>query len=509
MSWQDGLKKFTSEISERYKFFHGKKGKLEKPYQKLKHKIPDGVPGEISRIAGLGAIDLSWFLFCLGKYTAKDLNTVFLDNKILDSFEDKNKKIKLKKTDSEFQKNFKELQKSFPRTAARLKLWMLYALFTGMTIGGVKILQHSNRDNDKQNDKEFIEKNQKVFTFAEYQEKMSPITPWLVSELIAAEGVQLDEQGLHKPYKDGNGIWTIGYGSTRLKDGRPVTANTPHMTDEEAYELARWHLEEHETFFDLFCYGAYDNNLLPRNTGEAFGLASIVYNSATKFIEDKDDKNHKNRFELLRNEYKKYGKSINDSIVKAAFEQYPIVSKGAFGHAWIDSGNPMDMANAIGFYMKDGGGMHWRRWLEAGLITGDITPEDLLECPIGGMYDFYLYMGGWQKSKKACKYALWENSENGLTPKKSTYIDFKLWLNNPRTKQKYTGKESVIVRKKVKDFLPDKVLQGCMDGKCEIGSFSNKIQTKTIAFNKGINRIKNKEQSTGVFVVNNTSVRNS
>lgn len=504
MSWHEGLKKFTSEISGRYKFFHGKKGKLEKPYQKLKHKIPDGVPGEISRIAGLGAIDLSWFLFCLGKYTAKDLNSVFLDNKIIDKLQTKKENISIKDRDSKFKQFFKNLQKSYPRIAATLHLWMLYTLFAGMAVG----VYH--KDDIKESVNEFIYKikSGRKMNFANYREKLSPITPWLVAELIAAEGVQLDEYGLHKPYKDGNGIWTIGFGSTQLKDGSPVKPNTPHITTEEAYELARWHLEEHETFFDLFCYGAYDNNLLPRNTGEAFGLASIVYNSGTKFIENKEDLNHKKRFNLLRNEYKTYGSSINDSIIIAAFDRYPVRDKMVFGRAWIDSGNPMDMANAIGLYMKDGGGMHWRRWLEAGLITGDIIPEDLLECPIGGMYDFYLYMGGWQKDKKACKYALWEDSENGLTPKKSTYTDFKLWLQNPKTKEKYNGKERIITRKKVKDFIPNDIVQGCMNGKCEIGSFSNQTETKTVAFNNGINRLKNKKQSTGNFIVNNTSIRN-
>ena len=326
--------------------------------------------------------------------------------------------------------------------------------------------------------------------------------------MIAAEGVKLDENGLHKPYQDGNKIWTIGFGSTRLKDGSPVTANTPHMTNEEAYELARWHLEEHETFFDLFCYGAFDDSLLPKNTGEAFGLASIVYNSATKFIENQYDSNHRNRFEMLRNEYKLHGNNINDSIIKNAFEQYPIVDKAAFGRAWMDSGDPLDMANAIGLYMKDGGGMHWRRWLEAGLITGDITPTDLLECPIGGMYDFYLYMGGWQKDKKACKYSLWEKSEDGVTPKKSTYDDFKLWLQNPKTKRKNIGTEDTIVRQKVKDFLPIDILQKCTHGKCEIGDFSQDSQSKTIAFNRGINKIKNIQKSDKENVLQNMDTRN-
>ena len=508
MSWRESIKKITSKISGRYKYVSGKKGKIEKQYQQLKQWRPNSAPGEIARIVGLTGVDLSWFLFCLGKYTAKDLNTVFLDNKIIDKFKNKNINIKRQDADSKFQAFFKNLQQSYPKTAARLKLWMLYVLFAGMTVGSVKIVQNNNRDDIEQENKDIDQQENKQITFGEFQEKMQPITPWLIAELIAAEGVKLDENGLHKPYQDGNGIWTIGYGSTCLKDGRPVTPNTPHITNEEAYELARWHLEERETFFDLFCYGAFDDSLLPRNTGEAFGLSSIVYNSATKFIENEKDKNHRNRFEVLRKEYKMRGNDINDSIVKDAFDRYPIVDKAAFGRAWMDSGESIDMANAIGLYMKDGRGMHWRRWLEAGLITGDIDPVDLLECPIGGLYDFYLYMGGWQKNKTAAKYSLWEQGENGLTPKKSTYDDFKQWLENPISKHYGTGKESSPVRAKVKDFLPPDVLQQCMQGKCEIGDFSKDTQTKTIAFNRGINKIKNMKKKDKSLVSQDININN-
>ena len=490
MSLLDDLKKFSAEISARRKFVHGDKGKLEKTYKSLKDWEPEKGVGKAGRIAGLGSIDLAWFLFCLGKYTLKDLDTVFLDNRIIEKLKDKKSKIKIKDDDSGFNKFFKKLQQSHPKAAARLHLWMLYTLFAGMVVGGMKAKEHSedikqtvktwfaDKDSDDE-DFEEVEKN-----FATYKEKLQPITPWLISELIAAEGVNLDENGLHTPYKDGKGIWTIGFGSTRLKDGSRVTANTPPITTDEAYELARWHLEEHETFFDLYCYSVADESLIVKNTGEAFGLSSIIYNSGTKFIEAENDANHKNRFEELRREYKTYGAAIPDSLVAQMFAKYPIRDKAAFGKSWIDSHEPQDMAKAIGLYMADGAGMYWRRWLEAGLFTGDINPKDLLECPIQGMYDFYLYMGGYQeykaqpkeskasakqKDRELKKSSLWEKTSDGWVPKKSTYQDFKNWLKDPKTRAKRTGTESRIVRKKVKDFLPEDVLAQCMDGKCEIG----------------------------------------
>jgi len=44
------------------------------------------------------------------------------------------------------------------------------------------------------------------------------------------------------PYQDVKGVWTIGYGSTYLADGSPVTANTPSVTKEQADELMKYKL---------------------------------------------------------------------------------------------------------------------------------------------------------------------------------------------------------------------------------------------------------------------------
>lgn len=493
MSIKNRFKKIINEISERYNFVRGEKSVIEKPYQQLKQSQPTNTVGKIGRVAGLGSIDLSWFLFCLGKYTAKDLNTVFLDNQIIDKLKERKQNIKVSDEDSTFKQIFKVLQKSHPKTAARLHLWMLYALIAGMTIGGVKISKYHG--NNREQTTEQVSEDGK--TLADYQETLRPITPWLIAQLISAEGVHV-ENGMHTPYKDSKGVWTIGFGSTRLKDGSPVTKNTPPITTEEAYELARWHLEDLETFFVLSCYGIANENLIPRNTGEAFGLASIMYNSASTFIENKNDHNHKERFELLRQEYKKYGGSLSDSTIIDLFNRYPITSKTTFGSAWIDSNNPQDMANAIGLYMRDGNGMHWRRWLEAGLITGDIAPEDLLDCPVGGLYDFYLYMGAWNTSGSKAKYVLWDKTDTGVTPKKSTYKAFKEWLQNPKTKQKKTGIEGIITRPKVRDFIPENILQQCMQGKCEIGQTQGTNKTKAFVFNAGAEKVKNMKRQSDI-----------
>ncbi len=427
-----------------------------------------------------------------------------LENPIIEKLDDINRNKTVNKSAKtrfgRFVAKIRKREKANPTLSAILVYYMMLT----MLVGGTSAYTHKTnikeffkewrKDNETDEDIEEEIEEAKQNTFAAYKEKLEPITPWLIAQLIAAEGVHMDEQGvMHTPYKDGNGIWTIGFGSTRLKDGSRVTKDTPPITTEEAYDLARWHLEEKETFFDLYCYSVADERLTVRNTGEAFGLSSIVYNSGTKFIEDENDKNHKERFELLRQKYAEYGAAIPDSVVAELFEKYPIRNKKSFGEAWIDSNDPQDMAKAIGLYMKDGNGMHWRRWLEAGLITGDITPEDLLECPIQGMYDFYMYMGGYieykpikgdtketikRKNAELKKPALWEKTADGWIPRKSTYQAFKEWLKNPKTKDKGTGKEWVITRQRVKDFLPEYVLQECMNGKCEIGAVRPKKQTE-------------------------------
>ena len=433
-----------------------------------------------------------------------------LENPIIEKLGNMNANKKIENTPKtkfgHFINKIKKHQKKNPTASAFLVYYFMLLSFLGAGKVAHDFMNETEKEKveikqykPKQTKQE--PKQEKQSTFATYKKKLHPITPWLIAQLIAVEGVKM-ENGMHIPYKDGNGIWTIGFGSTYLKDGSRVTKNTPPITTEEAYDLARWHIEENETYFDLYCYSVADKNLVVRDTGEAFGLSSIVYNSGTKFIENKNDSNHRKRFALLREEYEKYGEKIPDSVVKKAFEKYPIVNKESFGKAWIDSHKAQDMANAIGLYMKDGAGMHWRRWLEAGLITGDIDPQDLLECPIKGMTDFYIYIGGGKKQKG--KYALWEKTKDGLTPIKSTYAAFKEWLTQPQRLDLVGDSLIQIEREKVKDFMPKEIVISCLKGKCEIGTTQKKklkSKSKTIAFNNGILNIKNKlNQQDGAMI---------
>lgn len=466
-------------------------------FKSIKNWKPDNNWKQLIRVPGATiAFNLYLALWLFTK--------IGLENPIIEKMTDNNEKKKVNNDSGNFFKRainaiIKQKKKS-PNASAFIAYYMML-----LSLVGAGKITYDNSDKIKEFAKEWSMKfneTEREKNFGAYKNILEPITPWLIAQLIAAEGVHMNAQGLHTPYLDSNNIWTIGFGNTKLKDGSSVTATTKPITTEEAYELARWHLEELETFFYLYCYSVADPSLTVRNTGEAFGLASVMYNSGTKFIEDKNDRNHKERFAELRKEYMNYGNALPDSIVLELFKKYPIRKKESLGKAWMDSHDPEDMAKAIGLYMLDGRGMHWRRWLEAGLVTGDVNPKDLLECPIKGMYDFYLYMGGKKES-------LWEKNGSLWQPKKSTYQAFKQWLANP-----------TVTRQKVKDFLPADILQECIEGRCEIGVVQKKreradqIEKKTYtigyedAYNTAIYNYKQKNYNAAIQILENLSETN-
>lgn len=296
-------------------------------------------------------------------------------------------------------------------------------------------------------------------TYKAFLNKMRPITPFLIADLIAKEGVHVDENGMHVPYLDSKGIPTIGFGSTMLKDGSRVTMKTKPITNEEAYELARWHLEDGETYFVLYCYDVTQNGVDLKTTSEALGMSSIVYNSYSKLIENAKDKNHKNRFTELRDLYDEYGYALPDSLVQKCFAKYPVKDATSFGKLWLNGADKRDVADKLGGFLAGGRGISWRRWLEAGLITGDITPQMLLNCPVNGMYEFFRVMG----EKKS---AFFTGSVDDRHVNRNTYDDFKKWLLNPINARG----QSLQNWKKVGDYLPADVLAFCQNGQCELGN---------------------------------------
>ena len=77
------------------------------------------------------------------------------------------------------------------------------------------------------------------------------------------------------PYQDIGGCWTIGYGSTRDIDGRPVTAHTPQISIATAMMLARRDLEKAAIEVDA-------NVRIALTDDQVAALEDFIYNVGSK-----------------------------------------------------------------------------------------------------------------------------------------------------------------------------------------------------------------------------------
>ena len=371
------------------------------------------------------------------------------------------------------------IAKKYPNASAHILWWLGLAAVAGGGYFGTEIAPEvitQVKEWQNARDAERWAEQEAQGTYRAFLNKIRPITPFIIADLIAKEGVHLDEHGLHKPYRDSGGVPTIGFGSTVLKDGSRVTMDTAPITTEEAYELARWHLEEAETYFVLYCYDVGLQNVDVNTTSEAFGMSSIMYNTYADIIEKPNDKNYQNRFGELRKLLDEYGYAVSDEQVRHVFDKYPVTNLTSFGDAWINDSDANMMADKLGEFLAGGRGMQWRRWLEAGLLTGKITPQMMLDCPANGMYEFYKYMG-----KK--KSAFFTGAVNSRQVNLDTYEIFQQWLKNPVDEKGH----SLTKWNKVGDCLPGDILAYCQSGECK---FDNKD------FNKHIDKRKKVELET-------------
>ena len=371
------------------------------------------------------------------------------------------------------------IAKKYPNASAHILWWLGLAAVAGGGYFGTEIAPEvitQVKEWQNARDAERWAEQEAQGTYRAFLNKIRPITPFIIADLIAKEGVHLDEHGLHKPYRDSKGVATIGFGSTVLKDGSRVTMDTAPITTEEAYELARWHLEEGETYFVLYCYDIGLQNVDVNTTSEAFGMSSIMYNTYADIIEKPDDENYQNRFGELRKLLDEYGYAVSDEQVRHVFDKYPVTNLTSFGDAWINDSDANMMADKLGEFLAGGRGMQWRRWLEAGLLTGKITPQMMLDCPANGMYEFYKYMG-----KK--KSAFFTGAVNSRQVNLDTYEIFQQWLKNPVDEKGH----SLTKWNKVGDCLPGDILAYCQSGECK---FDNKD------FNKHIDKRKKVELET-------------
>ncbi|MBR5575397.1 MAG: tetratricopeptide repeat protein [Alphaproteobacteria bacterium] len=303
-------------------------------------------------------------------------------------------------------------------------------------------------------------------TYGAYKARMEKILPMIITNLVSMEGVRMKD-GMHVPYDDATGRIlkpgqkprgkaTIGFGNTVGKDGKPITSNTPPITTEEAYELARWHLEDKETFLMMYCYDVAFDDVDVDSVHEAMMIASAIYNGGVLVIEDRNDVNAKNRFEEIRRLHDELGDALTDEYVRAYFEMFPVKKPASVGKHWLHGGKESDMADALGWFIntrKDGDGILWRRWLEACIMNCDITPQDLLNVPVNGMSEFFDYTG------RARENWFIVNGQNRKV-NKETVAKFKKWLANPVDKNGNSMAGSLRVR----DVLPADAIAVCEKG---------------------------------------------
>lgn len=418
-------------------------------------------------VAGIAALDTAkWSAWLAAGGTQFMLwlaRVAALDNAILRHMEKSGaaKDVKLNKDGTE--NKLSKFRKKNPNLVAHLKWYFALSLLAG---AGAVTMKYGPEIAESVQERRAERKAEELRhgngTYASYLEKMQSITPFLIADLIAKEGVHVDSNGMHIPYKDSRGIWTIGFGSTMLKDKTPVTKKTKPITNEEAYELARWHLETGETYFIMYCYDVAMPDVDISTTERALGTGSIVYNSYSKLIEKPDATNARKRFAALRADFDEFGYATPDSLILKRFDQYPVLKKDetSFGRKWLHGGKPNELGDKLGGFLAGGRGVQWRRWLEAGLFTGAIKPNMLLDCPINGMYEFYRYMN---EDKE--EFFIGNNAENRRV-NSDTYAKFYEWLKNPVDKNGMSLKQW----KKISDYLPPDIVKLCRAGKCELGN---------------------------------------
>lgn len=418
--------------------------------QKIMQTHPKKWYGKTAKTAGLTMTGLGQFLFWAAKY-------ILLDNHALRAGEKKLRDMRVEKKQNGENKKLQEFMKKYPDFSSHLLYYMLIVLIAGGIKTGIEVSELVERFK--------IEREMeraKQGTYAEYLDKMRGAVPFLVADLIAKEGVNVDSNGMHKPYLDGRGVWTIGFGSTVLKDGSRVSKNTPPITTQEAYELACWHIMENETLFRLYCYDVNSAKVDIDHATELIALSAATYNVGTDLIEQpvyygKRNRDYEERFAELDRLHAEYGNAITNEMVREVFKKYPVKHRTSVGKMWLGGASDNDIGNSLGNFLKGGNGLKWRRWLEAQVMKGNIKPEDFLRIPVGGLYEFYKIVGDKREN--------WFIEKNGeRVTNDETLERFYEWLENPVDKHG----NSLAHWKRTVDWLPEDVAKQCLAGKCEI-----------------------------------------
>lgn len=109
-----------------------------------------------------------------------------------------------------------------------------------------------------------------------------------------------------KPYKDIAGVWTIGWGNTFI-DGKPVTANTPPLTQAQADDLFLKSIKEN---YEPTVHKQITREL---NQNEHNACVSFAYNlGSMRGLADKINKGTVTEKDWLAYSYAKVGMASGD-----------------------------------------------------------------------------------------------------------------------------------------------------------------------------------------------------
>lgn len=366
------------------------------------------------------------------------------------------------------------------------KKWIIVLCASIALYGGFKSVQKITEKQRKEARKNKL-KIKPANTYEEFLIKCRPWTRYLVGFLANPEGFKDD------PYPDMRGIWTIGYGSTILQSGKKVDKNTPKMSIDEAYKNACWHIEELETYYILYCYCcAFDLEMDP---GEFLGLASFVYNGGPKMFEPdvggKVDKTRDTRWAKLREIYRRDKGETSRDDIKEIFTKYPVGNQGSVFKAWSDGKSGAEIGQNMANYLSVGGkraeGLVWRRWFEACLTAGILDPDDIMNVPVGGVFEFRRYL--------EAQNVYMINEDKVINYKVAAA--FKLWLKSPI----YWDPQNKKFYKPTNLELTKSIMPEHKSVYYNIKDVFNKIQSEQIENSKNFNKSQNTIQKKSKFDV--------